>query len=338
MAFDTRLLANLNVLAAVVQAGNFRRAGERLGLTQPAVSRAIQRLEGRLGIRLFTRSAKATRLTEEGSRFCQEMLPMLTRLEEVVEDTVHSANSVRGRLRVNVEPAFGRLALASKLAAFLQAHPGLHLELVARDQLGDLAADGFDASIRFGRQESSALCSCPVLEVRVVTCASPEYLARRGRPRHPNDLVKDAHECLLFRNSATGLPFSWDFIRGGKRLPSLAVTGRLTVNDHQAYREACLAGLGVAQMLHLGLESLFEEGKLVDLFPEWPDEYFPLWVHYPSQHGASAKLRALLDFLQKLGDESTGTTRSIQSVRAVGAKGFSGAVGVKSLQGLISDH
>ena len=313
MAFDTRLLANLNVLAAVVQAGNFRRAGELLGLSQPAVSRAIQRLEERLTIRLFERSATATRLTEEGRRFCQEMLPALTRLEEVVEGTVRHSSDVRGRLRINVEPAFARLALAPKLAIFLQTHPGLHVELVARDHLGDLVADGFDASIRFGQQESSTLSSCRVFEVRVVTCASPEYLKRRGKPRHPTDLAKDKHECLLFRNSVTGLPFSWDFIRGKKRLPSLAVSGRLTVNDDQTYREACLAGMGVAQLLHLGLEPLFQEGKLIDLFPDWPDEYFPLWAYYPSRQCVSAKLRALLDFLQNLEGDGVGIRRSIQS-------------------------
>ena len=312
MAFDTRLLANLNVLAAVVQAGNFRRAGELLGLTQSAVSRAIQRLEERLTIRLFERSATATRLTEEGRRFCQEMLPALTRLEEVVEGTVHRSKDVRGQLRLNVEPAFGRLALAPRLAAFLQAHPGLHLELVARDHLGDLVADGFDASIRFGRQESSTLSSRQVFEVRVVTCASPEYLARRGKPRHPADLIKDGHECLLFRNSATGRPFSWDFVRGKKRLSSLAVTGRLTLNDDQTYREACLAGMGVAQLLHLGLEPLLREGKLIDLFPDWPDEYFPLWAYYPARSFVSAKLGALLDFLENLEGDGAGIRKNVR--------------------------
>lgn len=311
MAFDTRLLANLNVLAAVVQAGNFGRAGELLGLTQPAVSRAIQRLEERLKVRLFERSARVTRLTEEGSRFCQEMLPALVRLEEVVEDAARCANDVRGRLRINVEPAFGRLALAPRLGTFLEAHPGLHLELVARDRLGDLVADGFDAAIRFGRREPSSLSARPVLEVRVVTCASPEYLQRRGRPRQPADLVKDGHDCLLFSNPASGLPYTWDFVRGNKRLSALPVRGRLVVNDSFTYREACLAGLGVAQFLHLGIEPLLREGKLIELFPDWPDEYFPLWAYYPSRQFVPAKLWALLNFLKNLGGEGANARRTL---------------------------
>ena len=310
MAFDTRLLGNLNVLAAVVEAGNFVRAGELLGLTQPAVSRAIQRLEERLSIRLFERSAKATRLTEEGSRFCHEMLPVLNRLEEVVEETVLSSGQVRGKLRINVNPAFGRLVRASQLGDFLRNHPGLDLELVACDRLGDLVADGFDAAIRFGRKETSTLTTSLVFEVRVVTCASPAYLERRGRPQRPTDLVKNKHACLLLRNPTTGLPYTWDFIRGNRRVSSLPVEGRLTVNDASTYREACLAGLGIAQLLYLDIESSLKENLLIDLFPGWPDEHFPLWAYYPSKRFVSAKLQALFSFLKDLKVESVGIKRT----------------------------
>ena len=310
MAFDTRLLANLNVLEAVVQAGNFVRAGELLGLSQPAVSRAIQRLEERLKIRLFERSSKAVRLTDEGKRFCQQMLPLLTRLEEVVEEAECSSSQVRGSLRINVNPAFGRLVQATRLGAFLKAYPELQLELIARNDLGDLVAEGFDAAIRFGCQETSTLAASKLFAVRVVTCASPEYFKRRGRPRQPIDLVKNAHECLLLRNPATGLPFPWDFVRGTKRLTALPVTGRLTVNDAHTYVEACAAGLGVAQLLHLGIGSLLKAGKLIDLFPDWPDEYFPLWAYYPSRQFVSSKLRVLLDFLKSPAGDDDGIKRS----------------------------
>ena len=309
MPFDTRLLANLNVLGAVVQAGNFVRAGDLLGLSQPAVSRAIQRLEERLKIRLFDRSSKAVRLTEEGRRFCQRMLPLLDHLEEVVEEAERSSNNVRGCLRINVNPAFGRLVRPTQLAVFLKAYPALQLELMARDHLGDLVADGFDAAIRFGRQEPTTLAARKLFEVRVVTCASPEYLQQHGHPPTPSHLVKDAHECLQLRNPVTGLPFAWDFVRGQKRLTALPVTGRLIVNDAHTYLEACTAGLGVAQVLHLGIGSLLKTGKLIDLFPDWPDEYFPLWAYYPSRQFVSSKLRVLLDFLQNLKGDAVGLRR-----------------------------
>ncbi len=300
MAFDTRLLANLNVLAAVLQAGNFVRAGELLGLSQPAVSRAIQRLEERLQIRLFERSSKAMRLTDEGARFCQQTLPILTRLEEVVDATESSANQVHGHLRVNVNPAFGRLVQAIHLAGFLRKYPALELELIARDHLGDLVTEGFDVAIHFGRQEATTLAATKVLEARVITCASPEYIERRGHPRQPESLVKDCHDCLLLRNPATGQPFSWDFVRGRKRLASLPVRGRLIVNDAYTYLEACMAGIGVAQLLHVGIDGLLKAGKIVELFPDWPDEHFPLWAYHPARQFIPAKSRALLEFLRSL--------------------------------------
>ncbi len=303
MAFDTRLLANLDVLAAVVQAGNFARAGKILGLSQPAVSRAVQRLEEGLGLRLFERSAKATRLTEEGSRFCEGMLPALRRIEEVVEDTVRTGRQVRGRLRVNVEPAFGRLVLATRLEGFLKAHPDLHLELIARERLGDLVADGFDAAIRFGQEEPTTLTARKLFEVNVVTCAAPKYLQSHGQPRVPTDLVKQRHECLLLTDPATGRPYEWDFVRGRRRLSALPVAGRLLVNDAHTYREACLAGLGVAQLLHVGIDSFLKTGKLVELFPDWADECYPLWAYYPSRQFMPAKVQALLTFLETLPKE-----------------------------------
>ena len=238
------------------------------------------------------------------------MLPLLTRLEEVVEEAERSSRQVRGRLRVNVNPAFGRLVPAIRLGAFFEAYPDLQLELIARNDLGDLVADGFDAAIRFGRQETSTLAASKLFEVRVVTRAAPEYLQRCGHPRQPRDPVNDAHECLLLRNPATDLPYPWDFVRGHRRLAALPVTGRLIVNDAQTYVEACTAGLGVAQLLHLGIGPLFKAGQLVDLFPDWPDDYFPLWACHPCRQFVSSKLHALLDFLKSPQGDDVGIKRS----------------------------
>ncbi len=305
MAFDTRLLSGLNVLAAVVDAGSFVRAGKTLGLTQSGVSRSIQRLEERLGVRLFERTSKAMRLTDEGRRFCQEVMPLLARLEEAAEETIHASNAVRGRLRVNVDATFARLALAPRIGGFLQAHPELHLELDVRDQLGDLVAEGFDAAVRFGDPEPSSLIGRRLLQARILTCASPAYLTRRGRPRTPRDLGKDGHECLLFRDPVTGHPFPWEFHQGRKRL-TVPVSGQLIVNDALTHLEACVAGYGVAQVLALGSGALLKDRKLVGLFPDWSDELFPLYAYHPSRHFVPAKLRAFLDFLTSLQLESEG--------------------------------
>ena len=299
VSFDPRLLTGIPVVMAVVDAGSFVGAGQALGLSQSGVSRAIQRLEQRLGARLFERNAKVIRLTETGRQFCEELVPLMARLEEAAEKAVLSATSVRGRLRVNVDPTFARLVLVPRLNVFLAAHPHLQIELVVRDTIGDLIGEGFDAAVRFGEPAPSSLIIRRLLQVRVLTCASPRYLSRRGRPESPRDLAKDQHECLLFRDPTTRTPFPWEF-HHGKKIITVPVTGRLILNDALTHLEACLAGMGVAQVFELGIEALLKHGKLVNLFPDWSDEHFPLYIYHTSRHFVPAKLRAFLDFLGTL--------------------------------------
>jgi DNA-binding transcriptional LysR family regulator len=295
MAFDTRLLSGLNVFVSVVEAGSFARAAVTLGLTQSGVSRSIQRLEERLGVRLLERTSKIMRLTEEGRHFHGKAMPLLSGLEEAADVAARSSALVAGRLRVNVDPTFARLVLAPRIGSFLGAHPEVHLELIIRDQIGDLVAEGFDAAVRFGEPEPSTLIARRLLRTPVLTCASPGYLSQYGRPHAPHDLSR-GHQCLLFRDPTTGAPFGWEFHQGKKRI-SVPVTGRLIVNDALTHLEACRAGFGVAQIFALGSTLDLASGQLVNLFPDWSDELFPLYAYYPSRHFVPNKVRAFLDFL-----------------------------------------
>ena len=301
MTFDSRLLSGIEVLAAVVEAGSFVRAAESLGLTQSGVSRAVARLETRVGVRLFDRTARAIALTEEGRSFYQQVKPHLSGIEDAAIRAAGSAEAVRGRLRINVDPFFARLVLAPRVGKFLAAYPELSLEILGRDRLGDLIADGFDAAVRFGEPEPSALIARRLLETRVRTCAAPAYLTKRGRPAHPRVLAR--HECIHFVDPVVGRPFPWEFHRGRQKI-RVAVSGRLTVNNVGTMLGACVAGHGVAQVLALGTEDLFNRGKLVDLFPDWPDERFPLYVFHLSRHVPPAKVRAFLDFVVRSVAES----------------------------------
>ena len=296
MSFDTRLLNSLNVLAAVVQAGNFVRAGEAIGLTQSGVSRAIQRLEQQLGVRLLDRTSKIVSLTNEGRRVYQEVVPLLAGLEAAATEIAQSATTVRGRLRINVDPLFSRLMLAPHLGTFLKAYPELSVEIAVHHRLGDPIAEGFDFAVRFGEPEPSSLIGRRLLQARVMTCAAPSYLKERGRPNRPIELVKDRHECILFRDPATGQPFPWEFHRG-KKIVTVPVEGRLVLNDSATLHSLCIAGCGVAQVLDLGITQFLESGGLVNLFPDWSDELFPLYALHPSKNLPPAKVRAFLDFV-----------------------------------------
>jgi DNA-binding transcriptional LysR family regulator len=157
MAFDGRLLGGISVLAAVVETGNFVRAAEALGLTQSGISRAVARLEARVGVRLLDRTPRAVSLTDEGRRFHTQVAPLLAGLEEAASEATEASHAVRGRLKINVDPWFARLVLAPRLSGLLAAHPQLSIELVVRDTLGDLVSEGFDVAVRFGEPEPSGL-------------------------------------------------------------------------------------------------------------------------------------------------------------------------------------
>jgi DNA-binding transcriptional LysR family regulator len=294
MALDDRLLSGVSVLAAVVEAGSFVRAAETLGITQPAVSRAIARLEARIGVRLLDRTTRSVTLTEDGRRLYEETSTLLSSIGDAVTLATGAASVVRGRLRVNMDPYFSSMLLAPHLGRFLDLYPEVSLELITRSELGDLVSEGFDLAIRFAELPSSSLVALRLLDTRVVTVAAPSYLAKHGRPAKPTDV--SSHVCLQFRNPVTGSPFEWEFHRGRKVLP-IKTTGRLLLTDAQTLVRACIAGAGIAQLLAIAIQDNLDRGDLIELFPDWPDERFPLYALYPSRHLPPAKLRAFIDFV-----------------------------------------
>ncbi|MCV3208647.1 LysR family transcriptional regulator [Mesorhizobium sp. YC-39] len=296
MAFDTRLLTGVGVLAAVTEAGNFARAAEMLGLTPSAVSRAVARLEARVGVRLFDRNPREVNLTEEGRRFHTQVMPLLAGLDEAAAEAAGAAVVVRGRLRVSVDPWFARMVLASKLQQFLARYPLLSVDLSTSNYREEMMA-GVDVAVRFGPPDASSLIVRKLLETRVLTVAAPAYLEKHGEPRSPDDLVH--HEALLFRDPQTGLPFAWEFQRGGE-VSEVKVSNRLVMDDPSVAMAACLAGQGIFQSLAIGLVPFLSRGELVQILPEWSEELYPLYAYHPSRHLPPAKVRALLDFIQEI--------------------------------------
>ena len=291
----TQLLEGLAVMAAVVDARSFVRAGESLDMSQSGVSRAVARLESRLGIRLFERTTRSVRLTDEGRRFHEQVMPLIAALQEATADAQGGAAAIRGRLRVNVDPFFSRLILGPALGGFLERHPGLDVELRTRDDLGDIVGDGFDLALRFGHPQPSSLVARKLLDLRVFTVAAPAYLKRFGHPTHPREL-QAGHRCIQFRDPATGRAFAWEFHQGRRKIV-LDTPGALTVNDAGTLQSVCEAGYGIAQMFALPQDPLLAGKRLVTLFPDWSDERFPLYAYHPSRHHVPAKTRAMLDFV-----------------------------------------
>jgi DNA-binding transcriptional LysR family regulator len=291
--FDGRILSGVSVLAAVVEGGSFVKAAELIGITDSGVSRAIGRLETRLGVRLLDRTTRSMTLTDEGRRFYEEVKPHLNAIEDAAVVASGAASAVRGRLKVDIDPFFLPLVLAGRLGAFCERYPDLAIEFVTSEHIGDLVAGGIDLAIRFGQPRFSTLISRKLIEAPILTVASPRYLDRYGRPDHPSDLT--GHRCLQFLDPYTGRPFDWEFIRGDESI-EVPTTGPLTFADPKSMIEECLAGAGIAQVIGWGIGQWLAKGELVDLFPDWHGERFPLFAFHPSRKHPPAKVRAFVDF------------------------------------------
>jgi DNA-binding transcriptional LysR family regulator len=301
MTFDGRLFSGITVLAAVAESGSFVRAADALGLSPSGVSRAVSRLEKRVGVRLLDRTTRSQTMTDEGRRLYESVVPHLTGIEEAASAASGSANVVQGKLRVNVDPFFSRTVLASRLPDFLAHHPDLSLELIMRDDVGDLVADGFDLAVRFGP---------PPMGTLVV--ASPRYVAEHGKPANPEDVRK--HQRIMFYNPVTAKPFEWEFHRG-KKVTEIPAEGRLLVSDVETMLGACIAGAGIAQVMEIGVEQVMRDGLLVDIFPDWSDERFPLYALFPSRRHRAAKVEAFIKFCLESLSAATPVTPRQMSLR-----------------------
>jgi DNA-binding transcriptional LysR family regulator len=293
MAFDGRIVSGVSVLAAVVDGGSFVKAAELIGLTDSGVSRAITRLETRLGVRLLDRTTRSVTLTDEGRRFYEEVKPHLNAIEDAAIVASGATSAVRGRLKIDIDPFFLPLVLAGRLGVFCERYPELAIEFVTSEHIGDLVSEGIDLAIRFGQPRLATLVSRKLIEAPIFTLAAPRYLKRYGKPEHPSALSR--HRCLQFVDPYTGRPFGWEFIRAQEKI-EVATSGPLTFTDPKSMLEECLAGTGVAQIIGWGLKKWLASGALIDLFPDWHGERFPLFAFHPSRKHPPAKVRAFVEF------------------------------------------
>lgn len=300
MPIDARLLSGVTILAAVVEHGSFTRAATLLGLSPSGVSRAISRLEARMAVRLIARSTRALKLTAEGSRLYEMAAPHLAAIEEAATAASRDASEITGLLRASVAAAFARHILSSRLPEFARRYPAVDLHISQHSDTGDLNADGVDVAVRFGAQPSSSMISRRLLDTRVLTVASPAYLESFGRPAHPSELSN--HNCLQFVDPQSGRPFEWEFQRAGETLP-ISTVGKQTFSDVDTKIGACLAGGGITQVLAISVREELRRGTLVDLFPDWPGETFPLYIVWPSRKFTPLKVEKFVEFCLEAAQE-----------------------------------
>jgi LysR family transcriptional regulator for bpeEF and oprC len=287
-------LTGVEAFVAVVRTGSFVRAGDALELSTSAVSRSVARLERALGVRLLQRTTRKVALTDEGRAYhghCEHLLDAFNQANEAVQR--HRA-TLAGRLRVEMAVSFGRLVLMPALPAFLQAHPGLELQVGMSDRIADLIEDGIDVAVRVGEQRDSTLVAQTVGRTRWTTVVAPSLLGRKS-VRRPADLARLPGVDFLF--PSTGRPRPWFFERDGVR-EEVATGGRLAIGSGEALVDAAVQGLGVVQTLDLLVEAHLQSGRLVRLLRAWESPGPPISVVYPSGRYVSARVRAFTEFVR----------------------------------------
>lgn len=299
MAFDGKLFSGIGVFAAVADTGNFASAAAALGITGSGVSRAIARLEQRVGARLFERSPRAVMLTEEGKRFYVRVKPMLEEAEAAASELASGRSQVTGRLRIAADAPSASLVLAGALSALRVAYPKLDVEIVVRDTLNDLVSEGFDAALRFGEVEATGLRRIHLANTRILTVAAPALFSTFAKPARPQDLK--TIPCVLLRDPGSGSPYSWRFIGAGGDI-DIRLGNGLVVSDGTTLLAACIEGAGIAQLMEIEARGALQSGLLVRQLEGWGDERYPLALYVSARGVRPARVDALIGQLKARSD------------------------------------
>lgn len=282
----------MQTFVAVVEGGSFVNAADALDTSKAAVSRHVGGLEARLGVRLLHRTTRKLSLTEEGEVFYARCKALLGELEESEAEITSRSGKAAGLVKVNAPLTFGNLHLAYLWGAFKEANPRVTLDVTLSDRVVDLVEEGYDLAVRIARLPSSTLISRKLSSTRMVLCATPEYLARAGIPRHPAELAQ--HEVWAY--SYLTLGDEWHF-----RGPDGPVTASIRPVMHTNSGDTCR--VGALQHRCIVLQPTFlvgpdlEAGRLVELMPQYRSIEFGIYALYPTRKHVSPKVRLLIDFL-----------------------------------------
>jgi DNA-binding transcriptional LysR family regulator len=286
-------LDDLQVFLRVTELGGFSLAARELHLTAGAVSKQIARLERTLGVRLFERSTRRMRVTDEGRAAAEQARAVFVHVERLTELAARSKNELTGTIRITAPAPLGRRFVAPAVAAFRQLHPGVELELRLSDHIVDLMAEELDIALRIGKLKNSSLIARPLATYRRFLVASPAYLEERGKPRRPSDLQK--HSCLVFAYPGE-LQNSWAFLRGRQRA-SVEVSGPLRSDSGDVLQSWCAAGLGISLREPWDVFDDLAAGRLVRVLPAWQGEPVTLSAVRVHRDRVSRRVEALIAFL-----------------------------------------
>lgn len=286
-------LTDIAIFVKVVELSSFTAAAEALGMSQPVVSKAVTRLEEKLGARLLNRTTRRLSLTEAGSELYGRSVRALAEIENAELEVARFQTEPRGMLRVSAPMSFSILHLGPALQGFLTRYPGVTLELSLDDRQVDLVEEGFDVAVRIGRLQDSNLIARKIAPCRQVLCASPAYLAQRGEPERPEDLLE--HSCVLY--SLLSTPREWRLVDADGELHTVPINGAVQSNNGLVNRAVALAGGGIVLLPTFYLGEQLRSGALKPVLCKFKPQELAVYAVYPERRNLMPKVRAFVDFL-----------------------------------------
>lgn len=286
---------DIETFLAVASGGSLTAAAKAMRLTPSAVSRSIARLEVRLGVTLMRRTTRSLALTAEGQAYRDRMSVLVADIATVEAGLGQEHQGPRGLLRINASPSIGTMGLLPILPRFTARYPEVTVDLALSDAIVDLVEERADIAIRIGPLRDTRLRAKKLGHSRMALVASPDYLARRGTPRTPEDL--DTHDCLRFsfRRSVDSWPFSV-----GRKIVHRPVHGSFFGNSGEVVRQMAVAGGGIARHGHFHVAQDLKAGRLVEVLPDYnPGDGEDIHVLYAPEDRAATRIRAFLDFLDE---------------------------------------
>ena len=282
----------ITTFTAVVDAGSFVKAADRLNMSKAAVSRHLVDLETRLGIRLLHRTTRKLSLTEEGELFYQRCKDILETIESAENEITSHTDDVSGLIRINAPFSFGIRKLAPLWGIFHQKYPKVTLDVVLSDRLVDVVDEGYDVAIRIAALSSSTMVSKKLTDTRIILCASPKYLKEHGTPTKPADLVN--HQAINYSYWAGKEEWSFD---GPKGKESVHIKPFMQTNNGDTCLAAALAHQGIVLQPSFIVGEALRAGDLIEIMPQYKSIELGVYAIFPTRKHIAPKVRVLIDFL-----------------------------------------
>jgi LysR family transcriptional regulator for bpeEF and oprC len=291
-------IQSMRVFVRVVEAGNFTRAAESLGLPKGTVTKQIQALESRLHTKLLSRTTRRVTVTPDGAAYYERTARLLNDFDDIESNMVNAQATPSGRLRVDVGSAMARQVIVPALGSFFEKYPDIQIDLGASERMVDLIGDNVDVVIRAGDVVDQSLVARRIGNLPFVTVAAPSYLQRHGTPQHPSELERK-HLVVGFFSGNLRQPYPHQFDKGDE---SLEIMGRylMSANESNAHVEAVLAGHGLSQCVTFTVADHLASGRLVEVLADWTRPALPVHVVYPPNRHLSAKVRAFVEWAADL--------------------------------------